>query len=122
MFGTRFSNNGGVTTSAARLTVADERHRISAIAEFDDGDDVRTPEGEINPSETGPIQGAPSTNMVAYMVATMMTGKPPLQFANVDAEIWRVDAAWSYEFSEHLLVDQIRRHWLCGAGQCGHRE
>ena len=53
------------------------------------------------------IQGVPSTNMVANMVANMMTGKQPLQFANVDAEIWGLDAAWSYEFSEHLLVDGI---------------
>ena len=53
------------------------------------------------------IQGVPSTNMVANMVATMMTGKQPLQFANVDAEIWGFDAAWSYELSESLLLDGI---------------
>jgi len=53
------------------------------------------------------IQGVPSTNMVANMVSTMMTGKQPLQFANVDAEIWGFDAAWSYEISENLLVDGV---------------
>ena len=50
MLGARFSDNGDVTTSAARLTLADERHRFSTIAEFDDGDDIRTPEGEIRSS------------------------------------------------------------------------
>jgi iron complex outermembrane receptor protein len=53
------------------------------------------------------IQGVPSTNMVANMMAGMMTGKQPLQFANVDADIWGLDAAWSYELSENLLVDGI---------------
>jgi iron complex outermembrane receptor protein len=53
------------------------------------------------------IQGVPSTNMTANMVATMMTGNPPLQFANVDAELWGFDAAWSYTLSERLLLDGV---------------
>ena len=40
-------------------------------------------------------------------MATMMTGKQPLQFANVDAEIWGFDTAWSYEISENLLIDGV---------------
>jgi iron complex outermembrane receptor protein len=53
------------------------------------------------------VQGVPSTNMVANMVATMMTGKQALQFENVDAEIWGFDAAWSYAFSDQLVMDGI---------------
>jgi len=53
------------------------------------------------------IQGVPSTNMTANMVATMMSGKLPLQFANVDAELWGLDAAWSYALSERLLLDGV---------------
>lgn len=53
------------------------------------------------------IQGVPSTNMTANMVAMMMTGSPPLQFANVDAELWGFDAAWSYTLSERFLLDGI---------------
>ena len=53
------------------------------------------------------IQGIPSTNIVANTVSTMMSGKEPLQFANVDAEIWGLDAAWRYKLSESLLLDGI---------------
>jgi iron complex outermembrane receptor protein len=53
------------------------------------------------------IQGIPSTNMTANMLATMMTDKEALQFDNVDAELWGIDAAWSYEISDRLLLDGI---------------
>lgn len=53
------------------------------------------------------IQGVPSDNMLANMIATMMSGSEPLQFENIDAEIWGFDAAWSYELSERLLLDGI---------------
>ena len=53
------------------------------------------------------IQGVPSTNMTANMVAMMMSGSEPLQFDNVDAEIWGLDAAWSYALSDSLLLDGI---------------
>jgi iron complex outermembrane receptor protein len=53
------------------------------------------------------IQGVPSTNMTANMVAMMMSGTAPLRFANVDAELWGIDAAWSYTLSERLLLDGI---------------
>lgn len=53
------------------------------------------------------ILGVPSANMLATMIATMMSGSEPLQFDNVDAEIWGVDAAWSYELSDRLLLDGI---------------
>jgi len=53
------------------------------------------------------IQGVPSTNMTANMVAMMMSGKLPLQFANVDAELWGFDAAWSYTLSERFLLDGV---------------
>lgn len=53
------------------------------------------------------IQGVPSTNMTANMVSTMMNGAPPLQFDNVDANIWGMDAAWRYELTDRLLLDGI---------------
>ena len=53
------------------------------------------------------IQGVPSTNMTANMVATMMSGAPSLVFDNVDARIWGMDAAWRYEISDSLLLDGI---------------
>jgi len=53
------------------------------------------------------IQGVPSSNMVANMVSTMMSGAPPLQFENVDARIWGLDAAWRYELTDSLLLDGV---------------
>ena len=53
------------------------------------------------------ILGVPSESMLANMIATMMSGTEPLQFDNVDAEIWGIDAAWSYELSDRLLLDGI---------------
>lgn len=48
--GSRYSANGDITTSAGRLTISDKSHRISAIAETDSGQNVKTPAGEIRPS------------------------------------------------------------------------
>ncbi|MBT8082470.1 MAG: TonB-dependent receptor [Gammaproteobacteria bacterium] len=48
--GTRFSSNGNLTTTAGRLTVAGETHKVSLIAELDDGDDIATPPGTVRPS------------------------------------------------------------------------
>jgi iron complex outermembrane receptor protein len=45
--------------------------------------------------------------MLANGVSTMMMGREPLRFENVDAEIWGFDAAWSYELTESLLLDGI---------------
>ena len=51
------------------------------------------------------IQGVPSANATANRVSTMMSGAAPLQFDNVDARIWGVDASWRYELTSHLLLD-----------------
>ena len=53
------------------------------------------------------IQGAPSANALANSVSMMMTGAAPLQFQNVDAEIWGFDLAWRIELSDRLLLDGI---------------
>ena len=48
--GSRYYSNGDVTTTAGRLTVSNSSHRFSAIAALDDGQDIKTPAGEIRPS------------------------------------------------------------------------
>lgn len=53
------------------------------------------------------IQGVPSTNMLANMVSTMMSGAPALQFANVDAEIWGADLAWKLTLNDRWFLDGI---------------
>jgi iron complex outermembrane receptor protein len=51
MAGVRYSDNGDTTTAAARLTVANDAHRVSFVGQSDRGDDLRTPKGRIVPSE-----------------------------------------------------------------------
>jgi iron complex outermembrane recepter protein len=48
--GSRYSANGNLATSAARLTLAGVNHKLTMLAEVDDGDDVATPVGMIRPS------------------------------------------------------------------------
>ena len=48
--GTRYSGNGNVSTTAGRLTLAGNSHKVSLIAEVDDGDDISTPVGVVRPS------------------------------------------------------------------------
>ena len=55
----------------------------------------------------GFIQGTPSANSDANMVAMMMGGQPALQFSNTDAEIWGFDMAWSLRMTERLSVDGV---------------
>ncbi len=49
--GSRYSSNGDVTTSAARITVSDSKHRFSLLAEVDNGNNMATPSGTIRPSQ-----------------------------------------------------------------------
>lgn len=53
------------------------------------------------------IQGVPSTNMLANMVSTMMSGSPPLMFANVDAKLWGGDMAWQYSLADRWSLDGV---------------
>ena len=48
--GTRYSGNGNLSTTAGRFTLSNERHRVSAVAEGDSGDDIDTPEGKLVPT------------------------------------------------------------------------
>ena len=51
------------------------------------------------------IQGVPANNMVANMVATMMSGNGALMFDNVDAEIYGFDLGWNYRLTPRLQLD-----------------
>ena len=48
--GTRYSGNGDSSTSAARITAANDRHKLSLVAAADRGSDISTPAGDISPS------------------------------------------------------------------------
>ena len=53
------------------------------------------------------IQGTPTSNATANMVAMMMTGLPALEFTNTDAEFVGLDLAWGYSFNEMLSVEGL---------------
>ncbi len=46
------------------------------------------------------IQGIPATDPAVIMVGVMNGDPTPLQFANVDAELWGADAEWSFAFTD----------------------
>jgi iron complex outermembrane receptor protein len=53
------------------------------------------------------IQGTPSANATANMVAMMMTGVPALEFANTDAEFVGLDLAWGFSITDQLSVEGL---------------
>jgi iron complex outermembrane receptor protein len=114
VLGTRFSNNGNISTSVARLTLADERHRLSAIAEFDDGDDIETPEGEIRPSglsrdryDLSYSYADTNRNFMVYAgkLDTGSTGTPalPMDIVLIDTELF--GAQFGFDVSPTLTID-----------------
>ncbi len=53
------------------------------------------------------IQGTPSTNIAANMVSNMMNGIMPLQFNNLDAEIYGFDLTARYNISSELIISGV---------------
>ena len=53
------------------------------------------------------IQGVPSMNMTANMLAMMMSGAAALEFENVDAKIYGADVAWQVQLRENLFIDGV---------------
>lgn len=124
--GTRYSGNGNINTSAGRLTLADENHRFSVVAEFDDSDDISTPVGEIRPSglsrdrfdlsyafgndETSLMifagqldttdAGTPALPMDIRFIKSDMYG---LQFGTNVSESFEIEGRFSYNDTEHLM-------------------
>lgn len=50
------------------------------------------------------IQGTPSTNVTANQFAMMSTGRPPLQYGNVDAEQYGLDMGYEWQMADHFLL------------------
>ncbi|MGB7214969.1 MAG: TonB-dependent receptor, partial [Gammaproteobacteria bacterium] len=55
----------------------------------------------------GYIQGVPSQDPVANAVATMMTGRSALEFANTDAKLYGLDAAWGVYLTDTLTLEGV---------------
>lgn len=97
--GTRYADNGSISTSLARLTLADRRHRVSLMGEFDDGDDVDTPAGELRPTSLrrerydlsyGYRGSAARVLLFAGSLDTRDTGTPalPMDILFIDSEVY----------------------------------
>ncbi len=112
--GTRFSNNGNISSSVARLTLADDRHRLSGVAEFDDGDDVVTPEGAVRPSELSRKRydlsyayQSDERNLLVYAgkLDTGLTGTPALPMDIVFIDTKLVGTQFSLIVGPDLLIE-----------------
>ncbi len=53
------------------------------------------------------IQGTPSTNMTANMLSTMMSGQDPLQFNNIDAELYGLDGRYGMVLNNNWRIDGV---------------
>jgi len=126
MAGTRFATNGDVSTSAARLTTASSRHRLSAIAELDDGNDIESPDGTILPSgfsrdryDLSYAYAGDGTKILAYAgrLETSNAGTPALpmdiryietdlaglQYRRTFADSASLHARFAYNVVDHLM-------------------
>jgi len=124
--GTRFADNGDVSTTAGRLTAATDSHRVSLVTEIDTGNDIATPEGKIRPSglrrnryDLSYAFGGEDTQFMVYggRLDTTDTGTPALpmdiryietdivglQFATRVSETIGIEARYSYNDVEHLM-------------------
>jgi iron complex outermembrane receptor protein len=54
------------------------------------------------------IQGTPTTNTAAIIFSTTAAGDPtPMEFTNVDAEIYGFDTGWGFEITDQWQLDGI---------------
>ncbi len=53
------------------------------------------------------IQGTPSSNMTANMLSTMMSGQAPLQFNNIDAELYGFDGRYGMGLNDYWQLNGV---------------
>lgn len=112
--GSRYNMNGDVSTTAGRLTFASPAHKLSLLAEVDDGDSIATPKGTVRPSrlhrERADVSYAYAGSRGKVMVFagrldTDDTGTPALP---MDIRYIRTDLAGgqvSFEITDALSID-----------------
>ncbi len=124
--GTRYAGNGDVSTSAGRLTLANDHHRISLVTELDDANNISTPVGQIRPSRLnrerydlsyGYASNDRSLLLFAGSLDTTDTGTPSLpmdiryidsglfglQFGSNLTQTLKLEARFAYNDVEHLM-------------------
>ncbi len=100
----RYEDNGNTHTSAARLTVANAHHRLSAVSEIDRADDIDTPAGTIRPSALNRDRhdvsyawrsGSSEAMLFAGRLDTSETGTPslPMDIRYIDTDLYGVSAS-----------------------------
>ena len=112
--GSRYSGNGNVLTNAGRLTLASESHKVSLVAEIDDGDDTSTPVGVVRPSrlhrERGDLSYAftnqnTSILLFAGRLDTDDTGTPalPMDIRFIETDL--AGAKATFDVSNSLSIE-----------------
>jgi iron complex outermembrane receptor protein len=81
----------------------EKSNELTAGIDWSSGDFKLTPELFYR-DVSNFIQGVASTNETANKFAMMMSGKPPLQYANVDAELYGFDLAYEWKIAEAWLL------------------
>ena len=112
--GTRYSSNGNIGTMAGRLSFATDRHKVSIVAESNDGDDIESPVGTIRPSavdrDRSDLSYAFTSEDLDLMVFagrldTTDTGTPalPMDIRYIDTDL--AGASVNYAVNESLSVN-----------------
>ncbi|HNP63238.1 MAG TPA: TonB-dependent receptor [Woeseiaceae bacterium] len=112
--GSRYSSNGDITTSAARLTVSDSTHRVLLLTEVDSGNDISTALGTIRPSRLnrdrydlsyGFTDGDNHVVLFAGRLTTENSGTPALamDIGSIDTDL--LGAHFLYRVSSSLNIE-----------------
>lgn len=124
--GTRYSDNGDASSTAARLSAVNDHHRVSLLAGIDRGDHLTTPVGDIIPSELsrdrfdlsyGYRNGATELTLFAGLLETTDAGTPALamDIRSIDTALYglRYQARPGDKFSlqARLSYNDVE-HWM----------
>lgn len=113
--GSRYSGNGNVSTTAGRLTLANDQHKVSFVAEVDDGDDTNTPAGVVRPSrlhrERGDLSYALTNDKLSVLffagrLDTDDTGTPalPMDIRFIETDLAGAQATFNVSDTQSLDV------------------
>lgn len=112
--GTRYADNGNVSTTAGRLTMANSNFRVSLLAEIDDGNSIDTPVGRMLPSQLrrerydlSYAYSSAATEFLAFAgrLDTSDAGTPalPMDIRYIEADIFGVQ--WARVLNDRLTLE-----------------
>ena len=124
--GTRYSDNGDASSTAARLSATNDRHRVSLLAGIDRGDNIKTPVGDIIPSELsrdrfdlsyGYSNGQTELTLFAGLLDTTDAGTPALamDIRSIDTSLYglryRARPGDGFSLRARLSYNDVE-HWM----------